>query len=143
MTEKLPLGPWDREPDGTQEYRDEATGLRCRIWKHPTLGHLCGYVEVPRGSPLHGMRSNARIAEDDGRMRLDVLAPAHGGLTYSGEMGPDGTWWLGFDCGHAGDMTSTYAKYGWRPEGTYRTSEYVRGWTALLAGFIASRGAGP
>lgn len=26
----------------------------CIIIRHPTIGHLCGYVGLPRGDPWHG-----------------------------------------------------------------------------------------
>lgn len=58
------------------EYR----GRRWRVWRHPELGHLCGYAEIKledRVNPYNIM--------------------VHGGVTFC-----DGEW-VGFDCAHAGD----------------------------------------
>lgn len=95
-----PSGEWDLEPDRV-EWRSEA-GLPCLILRND-MGTLCGYVGVPPGHPWHGQDHD------------DVSASVHGGLTYGafctghichlprpGE--PAEVYWLGFDCGHAGDL---------------------------------------
>lgn len=69
-------------------------GFPCVVLFQP-LCHRCGYVGLPKGHPLY----NVDYAEID----IDC----HGGLTYasdelSGVDIPD-TWWIGFDCAHAGD----------------------------------------
>jgi hypothetical protein len=74
-------------------------GLNCAITRVGEYGHLCGYVRVPPGHPLHG-----KGHMDD--PRVDALS-AHGGVNFS-EIEPcthdDGTgWWFGFDCAHAQD----------------------------------------
>jgi hypothetical protein len=57
-----------------------------------------------------------------------VLAfDVHGGLTWSNDHHangkPDGNWWFGFDCSHAGDYSP---KYDYNiGGGIYRTQEYV------------------
>lgn len=97
-------GPWDDEPDRL-EWR--AHGLACLIVRNDH-GALCGYVGVPPGHPCHG----AGYQEADATAPLEV----HGGLTYASacaghichvpEPGePDDVWWLGFDCGHAFDLS--------------------------------------
>lgn len=64
---------------------------------HNGMGYRCGYVRVPKGHPWHGKGYD------------DVDADCHGGLTFAkadepcDKGGPDDAWWLGFDCGHAGD----------------------------------------
>ena len=50
----------------------------------------CGYVLIPAGHPWFG--------KDYDTIGCDV----HGGLTWS-SLEPDGNWWIGFDCFHAGD----------------------------------------
>jgi hypothetical protein len=104
-----PDGPWKHEPDKVQ-WTDEATGLPCLIVRHPRFGHLCGYVGMPEGHPLHGTPyEEVHIAQ------------VHGGLTYSAhcvEEGseprichtpapgePDNVWWLGFDASHCFDLS--------------------------------------
>lgn len=96
------VGPWVDEPDRV-EWKS-AGGLPCLIVRNAACGHLCGYVAVPPGHPMHGRGT------DDERLDLDV----HGGITYAaacrgdvchvpapGE--PDDVWWIGFDAAHAGD----------------------------------------
>jgi len=46
---------------------------------------------------------------DKNQYPIDILVRCHGGLTYSGsgnQFGDDrASWWFGFDCSHAGDLT--------------------------------------
>jgi hypothetical protein len=74
----------------------EINGLPAKIIKHDSLGHLCGYIGLPKTHKSYGV--------DDYRCEVDV----HGGWTYSYDHAPtfkpDGFWWLGFDCAHAGDI---------------------------------------
>jgi hypothetical protein len=93
-------------------------------------GHLCGYVGVPEGNPYYGIRYGDTLSKplkdfipddevigdrgiipmfcaggvDDGA-RLDTLLNVHGSLTFTEfcSWRGEGFWWLGFDCGHAGD----------------------------------------
>ena len=113
-----------------QEWTTEA-GLpaRCLLIQH---SHLCGYVAVPPGYPLHG------VDYEEGCPALGGVSPAevlrvHGGVTFSGEMGyimlGDHWWWFGFDCAHAGDKTAD-------SPGTERTVEYVMAECEELAGQI-------
>jgi hypothetical protein len=129
-------GPWQSEPDRL-EWKDEKTGLPCLIVRTGN-GHLCGYVAVPPGHPLHGLGYDACYDKAD----INV----HGGLTYAeacqgkichvpepGE--PDNVWWIGFDCAHSGDLSPgprallrqrglPIASYEWNDQ--YRTVEYVK-----------------
>lgn len=131
-------GPWNEEPDKIV-WTDEATGLPCMIRRHPDQGNLCGYVAVAEGHPAFN------------RDREDIpVSGGHRGLTYSAfceqgepELGlchipepgaPVRVWWLGFDCGHAFDLSpgtvATLRKVGvdhsiYRGE-TYRDVPYVR-----------------
>lgn len=80
-------------------------GLPCMVLM-TSLGHRCGYVGVPKDSPLYGMDY------DNNKLR-EVMV--HGGLTYSNNMSTLSSpyitmmknvsdyWWFGFDCGHSGD----------------------------------------
>lgn len=130
-----PAGKWDSEPDKRQ-WLDEATGLPCLIVRTPELGHLCGYVGVPRG---HAMYEKSYSDVHDALPNLTC----HGGLTYSdhcrgrichvvepGE--PDDVWWLGFDCLHGWDDAPGKM---WRddPHARYRDFAYVAGQCRLLA----------
>lgn len=100
-------GPWDGEPDRVEF---ESAGLPCLLLRGPS-GIWCGYVAVPPGHRCHGWELDA-----------DVLADirVHGGLTYAAACDgsrichipkpgdPADVWWLGFDCGHAGDYIPKY-----------------------------------
>jgi hypothetical protein len=71
-------------------------GLLCAVTQSGKHHHLCGYVRVPPGHPLHGKDFQS------------VDLHAHGGVNFS-EPEPceheDGQgWWFGFDCAHSGDM---------------------------------------
>lgn len=58
------------------------------------IRYLCGYVEIPRNHPWHGVEFYDK-PED--------IIDIHGGITYSGDLKREGKWYLGFDCGHAFD----------------------------------------
>jgi len=116
-----PDGPWKSEPDKRQ-WLDEETGFACLINRHPSSGHLCGYVGVPHNHPWFG--------------RDDVDADVHGGLNYANKCAghichvvepgeDDNIWWLGFDCAHSGDLSSLSRRgFGFYGD-VYRTFEYV------------------
>lgn len=65
---------------------------------HRGTGYRYGYVRIPAGHPWHGKHYG------------DIAAEVHGGLTYSDfgfpceSPGMDDSWWVGFDCAHAGDL---------------------------------------
>lgn len=85
------------------------------IRKSPSIGCLLGYIAVPPGHPWHGLGYDF------------ISASVHGGLTYAdtanhfGEEAPQGSWVLGFDCGHAGDEMPTLGV-----RGILRDQNYVR-----------------
>lgn len=101
-------GAWQNEPDKIQ-WQDKETGLPCLIVRNHS-GALCGYVGVP---PMHSAYE---------KHYGDLDFNCHGGLTFSdfcqdhehgichipdaGE--PDNVWWLGFDCGHGGDIIPSF-----------------------------------
>jgi hypothetical protein len=148
-------GPWMSEPDRV-EFRH--AGLPCLLRRSPRGGAWCGYVAVPPGHPLHG-------TTHDG---IDV--EVHGGLTYSGRCEgdvchvpapgePDDVWWIGFDCGHAFDVSPArearlraidpHLADPWPPwpepvpaalREVYRDLAYVRGETESLAEQLAALG---
>jgi len=139
----LPDGPWKNEPN-RMEWMFK--GFPCLI-RRPTMGHLCGYVAIPLGHPYY----QKNIDE----IPLDV----HGGITWASHSdqdlcfsnmceGIDSFWWIGFDCGHAGDLIPGI--YNSRKEnisnmknpskefelsflGTYRDIEYVKSQVESLA----------
>jgi hypothetical protein len=119
-------GEWDKEPNvyAWREYPGVTTLLwypqafptmDCAVIRNPQLGHLCGYVKMPKGYEL---------SED----ALDSLE-VHGGVTY------DKNNWIGFDCAHSGDLAPACKGFS----GVYRNFAYVKAETQRLAEQVASR----
>ena len=124
---------WMDEPN-REEF--EHAGYKCLILRHPELGHLCGYVGVPRGHPCYGKHYDHLPYED--LLSVEV----HGGLTFSqagnGKTWPAGYWWLGFDCAHAWDLVPFMANIkGLESSGTYKNFQYVKQETKGLTDQIA------
>ncbi|GAI64324.1 unnamed protein product [marine sediment metagenome] len=122
---------WLDEPD-KDEF--EHAGLKCLILRHSELGHLCGYVAVPKGHLCYG--------KDYDHIPYDDLFPiqVHGGLTWckegDGDTWPKGYWWLGFDCAHAWDLVPQMLELIGRERReyeTYRNFAYVRAQVKSLA----------
>lgn len=90
--------PWEHEPN-EEEWTHELTEYKCRIWRHPTLGHLCGYVTIPKGHKCHGLSEET----------LNNQVEVHGGLTYVGTNKETDEFVVGFDCSHSGDLSPKLA----------------------------------
>lgn len=107
------------------EFINKTSGYECRIIRPYPLSHLCGYVRVPEGHPLFGKR----YAQSEYKgPYYDIKV--HGGITFSNNMGIKGTWWIGFDCCHLGDLSPRdYLTYKDKPlwkDDAYRTVDFVR-----------------
>lgn len=122
-----PPGPWWDEPDRVEWMHP--TGVECRAIRGP-FGAWCGYAGVPKGHPLYGADYTGLSAE------------VHGGLTYAGELRGSTSWWLGFDCAHAGDVTPSNLAHGFPsyPGEEYRPLTYVIEQVEQLARWMAERG---
>ncbi len=140
--QKFGEGPWLNEPDRI-EWRFE--GIPCLLTRHPSLGHLCGYIGMTEDHPWFGMNYN------DLEEKYDVRV--HGGVTYSEpcmghichvprEGESDHVFWQGFDCGHCDDLSPGSRKMlrGLRPEldqfmehEVYRDVDYVKAQIELFA----------
>lgn len=151
-----PEKPWLDEPNSDKFMH---AGLPCVLIRRP-MGSWCGYVGVPPSHPLFKkechfkvpLRADLKDAKIGKRgfiplllgsldaetpwVSLDVYFDVHGSLTYAGKLEDSLTanmpmWWLGFDCGHCGDlspgMEKFYADFA-IPGDTrvYRDIEYVR-----------------
>ncbi len=123
-------GEWEDEPDSEEFVHAELPCLVVRT----DMGHLCGYVGVPKGHPAYPpktrdanetMRKGLRDFRDESKWAIeprpdakeriidvsyeDLDVDVHGGLTF-GDMGDDymgrrkGFKWLGFDCAHGFDF---------------------------------------
>jgi hypothetical protein len=134
--------PWLLEPD-FKRWIDPATGLKCAIIRN-CFGALCGYVRLPMG------KTRRKVIQAKRRKGATYDHPVfrgisvHGGLTFFGT--PEnhkvrGRHWIGFDCGHHGDLSpflSTNANF---PEwlrlsldtGVYRDFPYTAAEVTALA----------
>ena len=103
-----PVNEWEHEPN---EALFTSHGYWCEIKRHSELGHLCGYVYMGKHHPM---------ANDD-CPDVDV----HGGITYN-----DGKK-MGFDCGHAGDLSPYMIRFSTRigitpRDDVYRNMAFVK-----------------
>jgi hypothetical protein len=106
LTPEMKLKHW-----GPGEWVDEADfcefihkGYHCMILRNAawdghkkdilSLGNLCGYITIPKDHPWYGVDFFK-----EGRPDVDV----HGGITFN-EGDDEGHFWIGFDCGHSGDV---------------------------------------
>lgn len=119
--------PWENEPN-FEQWVDKGTGYLCRVERNELTLSLCGYVAVPIGHKVRGMRYQE--AEEFG-------VCAYGGLTFGGRM--DDNKWFGFDCAHAGDlvpimyMRQVTSGFNFLTRGEYRTFDWVKKETVKLA----------
>jgi len=110
---------------------------------------LCGYVGLPKEHPLAGTQETSESPMQPART-FDTIynwwmeghsIVCHGGLTFSGwgdgELRPEGFYWLGFDCNHAGDLAPGLPGGPLRDD-VYRDEEYVEGECRKLARQIAA-----
>jgi hypothetical protein len=129
-------GPWIDEPDHVEF---TSHGFACELLRCLDAdgggGHWCGYICVPSGHPWHGMDTRS-----EGVDAIEV----HGGITFAAAEA-DGTWCLGFDAAHGGDVQPALARilatlrpprppyYRGMPD-EYRTLGYMRAELESLAG---------
>ena len=119
--------PWIDEPD---EMEFEHCGLKCKILRVKTLGHLCGYVGIPEYHRLYKK-------EYPDVNRIDELE-VHGGLTFSDTIGNDGLWYFGFDAAHAFDlMPNNPFRFSSTDLYEYRDINYMKKECEKLAEFLA------
>lgn len=127
------MEPWEREPN---EVDFEHEGMPCRLRRGPGgLSHWCGYVGVPAAHPFWGLDYSqpAPKLNTSPESALDV----HGGVTYAGDHAPmcepDGYWYFGFDCAHAGDLVPGMVRRGRERYGVYRDVAFVEAECRKLA----------
>lgn len=130
------------------------------------MGAWCGYVAVGPRHPLHGKSYQSIVkpprhilnrevdmvkisvidllcgVDDLGEgVSVSLCFDVHGGLTYSDDhcpgAEPDGNWWFGFDCSHAGDIVPRLVEempdYPPAPGDVYRTFDYAKAEVLSLA----------
>lgn len=103
-------------------------GYLVNIIRQQELGHLCGYIQIPKDHPIY------RKELDEIKAIIPEPIPAHGGLNFSRYNPEDGLFWIGFDCGHADDLSpylerllvrGNPERFTITPNRRYRTMEYV------------------
>ena len=134
----------------------EHAGLPCKVVQ-TSMGHLCGYVAIPKTHPWFGKSYNDPVAvpketferpididkvgainlflagsreQTAGSVDMVLAVDVHGGLTFSAAGKTDGMWWLGFDCAHCDDSS-----YPDSPN--YRDQPYVEAECRALAEQLA------
>lgn len=98
----------------------EHKGYRCKIKRNKSFGHLCGYVQIPRSSPMWGMLDSCETLAD-----IDV----HGGINFGWHLENESDYWVGFSCDQSYDLLpNAFYNDGLELENiTYRTVDYVQG----------------
>lgn len=122
-------GEWIFEPDYVSVIH-EFTGYIIVIRRHPRLGHLCGYVGIPKGHYAYDLSYEEKPLEE---LRV------HGGLTYENQIESTlNTFddnqvytFFGFDCGHVNDL-SPFSDSS-EDIGIYRNIFYVKDECVSLA----------
>lgn len=123
-----------RYPEDKAHVRWQFNGVACSIVRHPSIGHLCGYVRFPK-----------RPVREQGDGGILNYVQVHGGITFADES-LDGSMVYGFDCGHCDDAV---AEEHWpdymrdRPDlfargGHVWTDEEVRAEVEKMAMFIVA-----
>jgi hypothetical protein len=134
-----PPGPWDGEPDRV-EWRH--AGFPCLALRSPLLGVWCGYVGLPPDHRHHGAPHDAVDVSVHGG--LCYGAPCSGDICHVAQPGePDEVWWLGFDCGHAHDLSPRNARvfaHLVSPHFAYRDLAYITAEINGLAEQLADLG---
>lgn len=146
-------GVWDNEPDEESgEYKGMKTFIKRRPGGylcgyvgipegHPWFGKdYNDQVKVPKAimerpidvDKIGAINLLCAVGKSDamkeGFLDIVLAIDVHGGLTYAEKNAPmeepDGFWWFGFDCAHAGDLLPKYDWIG--RDGIYRDIDFVR-----------------
>ena len=122
------------------------SGLACALRRGP-LGAWCGYVGVSAEHPWFGKSYSEEVSV---ALSISLCCRVHGGLTWAADCmpseAPDGRWWFGFDCAHAGDLVPSCAE-NWSAQerklfarDVYRDQQFVVSETQSLAAQLARVG---
>lgn len=122
------MKPWEMEPDSF-DWIDVDTGYYCVAFRHPILGHWCGYVWIDSTHPACGID-----------FTVSCELAVHGGVTFCGEERPPNSkrneqkgWHVGFDCAHYGDYTPFLPTASISDETKYKTLHFVIAECGFLA----------
>jgi len=153
----IPEGPWSLEPDFKLI---KHAGLKGVVIRHPTMGHLLGYVQLPHGSLADKVHAkNLRLSSKikGGKFRFlkkrrrqygydipELMGlEVHGGITYGSRKNLCGIHyrmgrgiWVGFDCAHCDDLVPAFQTLK-IISGEYADFNYVESHVRLLAEQVA------
>jgi len=116
------------------EIKGKYKGFNFKVVAQP-MGYRCGYVRIPKGHVIYGMDYSEQLPitfkeiskqsvgkrgavpiflaqglKENDRVSMDLLFDVHGGITFAGKslnwIGFK-SYWIGFDCAHAGDGKDT------------------------------------
>lgn len=105
---------WRSEPNYA-EYKDFGTFYDYKIIRNKDNGVLLGYVQLAHNHSLYG------CYDLDDYRKIKV----HGGVSFSGYIFKG--FYVGFDCGHAGDLQPMVVEIGLIPPGdTYKNIQFVQ-----------------
>lgn len=104
------INEWEGE-DNYYLYSED--GFTCEIKRQGELGHLCGYVTLPKGHKFNGLHYD------------EIPVSVHGGLTYANNL-ENGEWVIGFDCAHSGDLIPSFFNEKIQWKGTYKNIDFVK-----------------
>lgn len=120
------------EQEGNEkDFNYKGYGCHIRRVGIPYMGHLCGYIEIPRTHNLY------EKDYDTIEKIYDYELPAHGSLTFSGYVNNE--YWIGFDCAHVGDLLPMFVGediYTPVKTDTYKTMEFVENNIKEIIDFI-------
>ena len=126
----MPKG-YENEPDYVKGW---ILGMPYRIQRHPEMGHLCGYIRLPKDHPW--MKDAAKKKPTRtlrGKYRFDAKGyfargissiNVHGDVTYYGGLRRGNGLWIGFDCAHYMDFVPGQRHHFENTE--YRDVAYVK-----------------
>lgn len=99
----IELKPWKNEPDHLEfKYRK----YPCIIQRAYLTGALCGYAGISPSHPFHKKKYHEIENEIDVHGALTYAEECQGNICHKqAENDDDHIWWLGFDCGHGGDIS--------------------------------------
>lgn len=127
---------WEKEKESK---RFTHKGYPCKIRRHEEMGHLCGYVGVPKSHILYGLsygmksrllkKAMERVMNKPTDMdtvgvglllnamignihpTLENVVEVHGGVTFADFQRNSKLWWIGFDCNHCNDLAPYMEDY--------------------------------
>ena len=126
--------PWETEPDITKGYH---MGVAYRIMRHGGMGHLCGYVRLPKGHPWLKAamkkqwgpvwpKNTYRAVRKGYDAHPIANLRVHGGVTFFGRSCRGRGYWIGFDCAHCDDLVPGMSPLFVMRGSTYRTIDFAK-----------------